>query len=73
MRVLRCDRNLSPVAAALGVNRHTVANRLRAVEEALGRPIAGNATEIEAALRFEASADDTTVVYPRATLCERRL
>jgi len=45
--------NVSSAAAALGVKRHTVTNRLRAIEEMLGRPLATCATGIEAALRLE--------------------
>jgi len=47
------DRNVSSAAAALGVNRNTVASRLRVVEEAIGRPVASCATGIDAALRLE--------------------
>jgi hypothetical protein len=46
-------RNVSSAAAALGVNRHTVTSRLRAIEERLGRPLSACATEIDAALRLE--------------------
>jgi hypothetical protein len=45
--------NVSSAAAMLGIKRHTVTNRLRAIEEMLGRPLGTCATEIEAALRFE--------------------
>ena len=47
------DRNVSSAAATLGVNRNTVASRLRAVEEAIGRPIATFATCIDVALSLE--------------------
>jgi hypothetical protein len=44
------DRNVSSAAALLRVNRHTVTNRLRIVEEKVGRPLSSAAAEIEAAL-----------------------
>jgi PucR C-terminal helix-turn-helix domain/GGDEF-like domain len=44
------ERNVSSTAAALGVDRRTVANRLRAVEELLGRPVKACATDLEMAL-----------------------
>jgi hypothetical protein len=47
------ERNLSSAAAALGVNRRTVANRLRVIEARLGRPLAGSMADIEAALRLD--------------------
>jgi hypothetical protein len=47
------ERNVSSAAAALKVKRHTVTNRLRAVEEALGRSLNSCAAEIDAALRLE--------------------
>lgn len=46
-------RNVSSAAAALGVNRHTVSNRLRAVEHRLGRTLSSCGAEVEAALRLE--------------------
>ena len=46
------DRNASSAAAALGVSRHTIANRLRAVEERVGRSLTSSGAEIEAALRL---------------------
>lgn len=45
-------RNVASAAAALGVTRQTVHNRLNAVEERLGRPIGTCAAEIEAALKL---------------------
>jgi len=48
-----CDRTISSAAAALGVRRHTVSSRLRAVEERLGLSISDCAAELEAALRLE--------------------
>jgi hypothetical protein len=47
------DRNVSSAAALLGVNRHTVTNRLRLVEERTGRSLASSAAEFEAALRLQ--------------------
>jgi hypothetical protein len=46
------DRNVSSAAALLGVNRHTVTNRLRLVEERIGRSLTTSGAEIEAALRL---------------------
>jgi DNA-binding PucR family transcriptional regulator len=47
------ERNVSSTAAALGVDRGTVTNRLRAVEDLIGRPLKEVATELETALRLE--------------------
>ena len=47
------ERNVSSAAAALGVSRQTVVNRLRSIEERLGCPLGGCAAEMEAALRLE--------------------
>jgi hypothetical protein len=47
------ERQVSSAAAALGVKRHTVTNRLRAVEERLERPLTSCAEELAAALRLE--------------------
>lgn len=46
------ERNVSSAAAALGVNRHTVASRLRTIEERIGRPLTTCAAEMDAALRL---------------------
>lgn len=46
------DRNVSSAAAMLGVGRHTVTNRLRIVEEKVGRSLTSAGAEIEAALRL---------------------
>lgn len=48
------DRNVSSAAAALGVSRRTVGNRLRAIEERLGRPLPAVGAAVEAALCLEA-------------------
>jgi hypothetical protein len=50
---LGVERNASSAAAALGVTRHTVANRLSAIEERLGQPLGSCASEVEAALMLE--------------------
>jgi len=47
------ERNVSSTAAALGVDRRTVRNRLGAVEELLGRPIKGAEADLEIALRLD--------------------
>jgi len=47
------ERNLSSAAAALGVSRRTVANRLHSVEDKLGRSLAGAMADIEVALKLE--------------------
>jgi hypothetical protein len=47
------DRKVSSAAAALGVSRRTVFNRLRAIEERLGRSLSAFATQIEAALSLD--------------------
>jgi DNA-binding PucR family transcriptional regulator len=49
----RCERNITATAAALGVDRRTVRNRLRAVEAALGRPLPEVALDLELALRLD--------------------
>lgn len=46
-------RNVSSAAAALGVNRRTVASRLAAIEEQLGRSLDAIATELDVALRLD--------------------
>lgn len=45
-------RNVTSAAAALGVNRNTIANRIRAIETMIGSPLAASAGELEAALRL---------------------
>jgi len=47
------DRNLSSAGALLGVSRRTVANRLRDIEERLGRSLGPVAAEIEITLRAD--------------------
>lgn len=46
-------RNVTSAASALGVSRQTVGNRLRTIEEKLGRTIESCAPEIEVALRLD--------------------
>ena len=48
------ERNISSTAAALGVDRRTVTNRIRAVEDLFGRPLKDIAAELETALRLDA-------------------
>jgi hypothetical protein len=45
-------RNVSSAAVSLGVKRHTVTNRLRVVEDSLGRSLDGCMAELETALRL---------------------
>jgi hypothetical protein len=49
-----CSRNVSSAAAALRVSRQTVAKRLRAVDELLGRRLDTCSIEMESALRLQA-------------------
>jgi DNA-binding PucR family transcriptional regulator len=49
----RCERNITSTAAALGVDRRTVRNRLRAVEGQVGRPLTEIALDLELALRLD--------------------
>jgi hypothetical protein len=46
------ERNVSATAAALGVDRRTVRNRLAAIEGQLGRPLNGSVADLEIALRL---------------------
>jgi len=46
------EGNISSTAAALGVDRRTVRNRIRAAEELLGRPLNVVAADLEIALRL---------------------
>lgn len=47
------ERNISSTAAALGVDRRTVRNRLRSIEGLLGRPLRGPLADLEIALRLD--------------------
>jgi hypothetical protein len=49
---LETGRNVSSAAAALNTSRRTVSNRLRTIEERLGRSLNANTAEIEIALRL---------------------
>jgi hypothetical protein len=51
------QQNVSSAAAALGVNRNTVASRLRHVEEKLGRCLGSCSSELLAALQLEELAE----------------
>jgi hypothetical protein len=53
-------RNVSSAAAALGVSRQAVGNRIRAIEDLLARPLDACAMDLEAALRIEAHAQART-------------
>ena len=50
----RAAHNASSAASALGVNRGTVSNRLRAIEGRLGQPLEAVSAELEVALRLDA-------------------
>jgi hypothetical protein len=45
--------NISSTAAVLGVDRRTVTNRIRAIEELFGHPLKDFATDLEMALRLD--------------------
>jgi PucR C-terminal helix-turn-helix domain/GGDEF-like domain len=47
------ERNISSTAAALGVDRRTVTNRIHAIEDLYGRPLKDIATELETALGLD--------------------
>lgn len=47
------ERNISSTAAALGVDRRTVRNRLGSIEALLGRPLRGSLADLEIALRLD--------------------
>jgi hypothetical protein len=47
------ERNVTSTAAALGVDRRTVRNRIRAIETAIGRSLKDSAADLEIALRLE--------------------
>jgi hypothetical protein len=64
---LNAGRSASSAAAALGVVRSTVENRLRMVEESLGRPLSACLAELEVALRLEELGGFTTAAESRAS------
>lgn len=47
------NRNVTSAAAALGVNRRTLASRISAIENKIGRPIASSPAQVEAALLLD--------------------
>ena len=47
-----CEHNVSSTAVALGIDRRTVKNRLRATESYVGRPLSECAAELQMALRM---------------------
>jgi hypothetical protein len=47
------ERNVSATAAALGVDRRTIRNRLAAIEELLGKPLNGSTADMEISLRLD--------------------
>jgi len=47
------DRNVSSAAAELGIKRHTVTNRLRAIEDRLAQPLNACAEDIAIALHLD--------------------
>jgi DNA-binding PucR family transcriptional regulator len=56
------EQNISSAAAALGVNRQTVAGRLRAIGERIGGHLSVNSPEMQMALGVEEfEAEDDTV------------
>lgn len=65
----RAGRNVSSAAAALGINRQTVAKRLRAIDDRLGGVLAERGPDLEAALHLEqlnSAAVATDSIAPRA-------
>jgi PucR C-terminal helix-turn-helix domain len=53
----KCERNVSSTANSLGVNRHTVENRLHEIEKILGRLLHTCLAELEVVMRLEAFRD----------------
>ena len=49
---LDAERNISSTAAALGVDRRTVRNRIATIEQLLGRPLRGSLADLEIALQL---------------------
>jgi len=52
-------RNLTSAAAALAIDRRTVAKRLRAAEECVGRPLDDCAVDLQMALRLDGLSEDS--------------
>lgn len=63
---LNAQRNTSSTAAALGVARQTVENRLRIIEQKLGRQLQTCLPEIETALRLEDLNPDLNAHKPKS-------
>jgi hypothetical protein len=61
------NRNASSAAAALRVSRRTVAARMQAIEERLGRPLSAGWAQIEVALSLEGLNLDQPPSVPRKT------
>ncbi len=55
-------RNTASTAAMLGVNRKTVASRLRRIEALIGCPLSDRTAEIEATLQVEAAGDTNPAI-----------
>jgi hypothetical protein len=51
------ERNVSSTAAVLGVDRRTVTNRIRTIEDLLGRPLEDFGAELETALQLDDRLD----------------
>ncbi len=66
------DRNVSSTAAALGVDRRTVRNRIGAIEELLGRPLRGSLADLEIALRARRVVRSRPSARTFPTLAHRR-
>lgn len=66
-----CARSLTSAAATLGISRQTVAVRLRAVEEKLGRTVDEVPAELEVALRLDAASHRLADDYWARTLNDR--
>jgi hypothetical protein len=63
---LTAERNVSSTAAALGISRSTVNNRLRTIEKRLGQPLGACILQLEAALQLEelSEVDKSTEYAP---------
>jgi hypothetical protein len=60
MAYFAADRNITSAGAALGLNRQTVASRLRNFEQRLGRSLTECGAELETALRSQALGSSRT-------------
>jgi hypothetical protein len=61
------QQNVSSTAAALGVTRQTVANRLRTVELLINRPLSSCSAELQAVLRLQTGGLDPQGAVTRPT------